>query len=90
MRMKPSLLVFGLALIVITIGSRAIPLRSTIDHPGRFWPLSILSLGASVAVYRLYRKELLRIGRSQSEFALMMGFIACVLLIQLSVRIGQL
>lgn len=90
MRMKPSLLVFGSALVVVTFVSRATPMRSSIDHPGRFWALSVLSLGASVAVYWLYRTELLRIDQSGRKFPLIMGFITCVLLIQLSMRISQL
>jgi O-antigen ligase len=90
MRMKPSLLAFSVALVVVTIGSRAIPMRDTIDHPAVFAALAILSLGSSVAIYRVYRAEARRIGDNSRKFPLMMGFISCVLLIQLSMRVSQL
>lgn len=90
MRIKPSFLVFAVALIVATIGSRAIPMRATIDHPAVSGVLSILALGSSVAIYRIYRAETRRIGDKSWRFPLMMGFITRVLLIQLSMRVSQL
>ncbi|MES3099276.1 hypothetical protein [Sphingomonas faeni] len=90
MRMKPSFLAFAIVLIIVTIGSRAIPMRATIDHPAVFGVLSILALGSSVAIYRVYRAETRRIGDKSRKFPLMMGFITCVLLIQLSMRVSQL
>lgn len=55
-----------------------------------FAALAILSLGSNVAIYRVYRAEARRIGDNSRKFPLMMGFISCVLLIQLSMRVSQL
>ena len=88
--MKPALLIAAVGLVIVTIGTRAIPISDADHSRALFGALIILSLTAGVAVYRIYRRELLRIQQPSRKFPLAMAFITCVLLIQVSLRISQL
>ena len=87
--MRPGLLIAAIGLVIATIITRAIPISNAEHNQGLFSALIVFSLAAGFAVYRIYRSELLRMEQPSQKFPLVMAFITCVFLIQVSLRISQ-
>ncbi|MHA6724307.1 hypothetical protein, partial [Sphingomonas sp. RS2018] len=83
-------LVAAIALVIVTIVTRAIPISSADHSNAVFSSLIVISLAVSFVIYRIYRKELLRMHQPNRKFPLIMAFITSALLIQLSLRVSQL
>jgi hypothetical protein len=87
--MGRSHLVFAIALVTLTVVSRAIPIGPVVGRPILLLILLVFALAISGFTFVSYRRELKKHGKPSRAFPAIIAFIMFVFLAQLAMRASQ-